>query len=247
MAHFILQDCKLYLAQYNLTGYTNEMSVTASAEEVDNTVFGATTRSRAAGLMDVEASASGFLEADATSAATFKIDDILNQKHLVTNQPLTYCPTTGAQGEKAFSFLAAVGEVNRGGTVGEMYKFDMSAYCTGGQLVRMTVMETGAKTATGNGTGQQLGAVSATQKMYAVLHVIAASGTTPSITVKVQSDDNSGFSSPTDRFTFTAATGLTSEWATPVNGAITDDYWRLVWTVSGTTPSLTIVGAVGIQ
>ena len=81
--------------------------------------------------------------------------------------------------------------------------------------------------------------------MYAGLHITAASGTTPTLVVKVQSDDNAGFTSATDRITFTSANSIGGQWSS-VAGAVTDDYWRVTWTVGGTSPSFTFVVALGI-
>jgi hypothetical protein len=54
-------------------------------------------------------------------------------------------------------------------------------------------------------------------------------------------------SSPTTRVTFSQATGRTSQWATPVAGAITDDWWDISWTIGGTGgPDFTFVAVVGI-
>ena len=68
--------------------------------------------------------------------------------------------------------------------------------------------------------------------------VTAVSGTSPSITFSVQwSDDGSTFepASPADAFTAMTGTGGVVERFT-VKGA----FYRLAWTVSGTTPSFTV-------
>ena len=101
-------------------------------------------------------------------------------------------------------------------------------------------------TATGNGTSQQLGAVTSAQKVYAAIHIWSISGTsTPTITVKIQSDDNSSFTSATDRITFTAATAIGSQYKATA-GAITDTYWRANYTITGTNPIFAIAISCGI-
>jgi len=102
-----------------------------------------------------------------------------------------------------------------------------------------------ARTATGNGTAVQRTGPSANQRVYAGLHVLAASGTTPSLTVRLQSDDNSGMTSPTDRITFTGATAAGWQFSSAA-GAITDSWWRATWTISGTTPSFTFAVVFGV-
>ena len=100
--------------------------------------------------------------------------------------------------------------------------------------------------ASGNTTGRQLGAVSATQSVYASIHVWSVAGTsTPTLTAKIQSDDNSSFTSATDRITMSSATAITSEYKSQA-GAITDDYWRVNWTVSGTSPIFKAIVSIGI-
>ena len=70
----------------------------------------------------------------------------------------------------------------------------------------------------------------------AVLHVTAASGTSPTLDAKIQtSSDNSSFS---DYITFTQATGMTSELKTSASAPAR--YARAVLTIGGSTPSFTV-------
>ncbi|HEX6969860.1 MAG TPA: hypothetical protein VF174_13770 [Micromonosporaceae bacterium] len=92
----------------------------------------------------------------------------------------------------------------------------------------------GAETATGNSASVD-NAESTSGGGVASLHVTAVSGTTPSLTVKVQhSTDNSVW---VDLITFTAATAASSERKT-VTGTV-NRYTRETHTISGTTPSFT--------
>jgi hypothetical protein len=103
-----------------------------------------------------------------------------------------------------------------------------------------------SRTSSSTGTGRQLGAVAAGKSMYAALHVISASGTNPTLDVILQSDDNASFTSATSRITFTQATGRTSQLSS-VAGAITDDYWRVSYTIGGTnTPTFAFAVTAGI-
>jgi hypothetical protein len=89
--------------------------------------------------------------------------------------------------------------------------------------------------------------VSASQKMYAALHVRSVSGTNPTLDVVVQSD-TVGFPSATSRITFSQATATTNRHQfSSVAGAITDDYWRVSYTIGGTgTPTFSFAVTVGI-
>jgi hypothetical protein len=104
-----------------------------------------------------------------------------------------------------------------------------------------------ARTSSSSGTARQLGAVSATQRLYAALHVFSVSGTSPTLDVKVQSD-TSGFPSATDRITFSQANATSNRAQfSSVAGAITDDYWRVSWTIGGSaTPTFAFIVTAGI-
>lgn len=103
-----------------------------------------------------------------------------------------------------------------------------------------------ARTATGVGTGLNLGAVVAGKRLHAALHVLSASGTTPSITARVESAPDNTFASPTTRLTFAAATTPGGQILRTAGTAITDTWWRVAWTISGTTPSFLFVSSLGV-
>ena len=103
-----------------------------------------------------------------------------------------------------------------------------------------------SRSSSSTGTGRQLGAVVAGKSMYVALHVLSVAGTsTPTLTVIVQSDDNAGFTTPTTRISFTAATAVGAQWGS-VAGALTDDYWRISYTISGTNPVFAFAVSAGV-
>ena len=133
------------------------------------------------------------------------------------------------------------------GAPGELAMGKLSASSSTGPVVRGTLMHptTTARSTSSTGTARQLGAVSATQSVYAALHVLSVSGTsTPTLTVTVQSD-TVGFATPTSRVVFSGATAVGAQFGSAA-GAITDDYWRVSWTVSGTNPSFLFGVTIGI-
>lgn len=243
MAFQVLTDAKLYIDGYDLSGHSNQLALKHAAEILDDTVFGATSKSRVAGLKDVELTGGGFFEAN---SAAFKSDDVINAKLAVADTLVTVCPTAAAAGDVAFFFPALLAEYSPGGEVGQLMVFEINASgCN--TLARGTVLENAAKTATANGTAQELGEVTASQKLYAAMHVLAVSGTNPTLDLVVQSDSAEAFTSAADRITFSQKTAVGSEWATPVSGAITDTWWRASWTLGGTSPSFTVAVIVAIQ
>lgn len=133
-----------------------------------------------------------------------------------------------------------------GGQVGQMSEFSMSGQGTdvAGGVRGFLLKEQGAVSATGAiGTGVQIGAASATQYRYATVHLLGTAGT--SITLVLEMDDNSGFTSATTVATFGPLTATGGNWMTPVIGSATDSWYR--FRVTAITGTWTVAGAAGIQ
>jgi hypothetical protein len=247
MAAFALLDVDLFADELDLSCFANQATVNIEANELDATTFcsgGWVTP--IAGGRTTEVSASGPTDmATATAAQTSAVDEIL-AVDLGANYVLSAVPAGGVEGSVAYFTTGIL--LNRqvlDGSAGDLATH--SVMWRGNQrMARGTLTSLATVTATGNGTGFQLGAVSASQRMCAAVHFLTAGGTTPSITVIIESDDNAGFTTPTTRITFTAATAKGAQYSS-VLGAITDDYWRARWTVSGTSPSFQTRVMLGIS
>ena len=102
------------------------------------------------------------------------------------------------------------------------------------------VVTSAARTASGNGSSIETG--DRIEVRGLVLDVTAASGTSPSLTVNVQtSDDNTTWRTLQS---FTAVTAAPANQHLSVGGL--DRYLRFSWTITGTTPSFTFsVGQLG--
>ena len=134
------------------------------------------------------------------------------------------------------------------GAVGEVASGSVRSTVSQGPLARGVLLHPSnvSRTSSSTGTGRQIGAVASGRTMYAALHVLSVSGTSPTLDVIVQSDDNAGFTSPTSRITFSQASTVSAQWGS-VAGAITDDYWRITYTIGGTgTPTFAFAVAAGI-
>lgn len=238
MAVQIWQDCRLLLAGYDLSGVMNALAIDYGAELQDNTVFTNTTRSRLGGLKTVTLQHEGFFDGVDIDAALFS-------RIGTAGEVMTLAPGSLAAGNRVFTIQSALAEYMPGGAVGEMFAFSVSGESSG-PLVRGTVLFNDTATATGSGAGQNLGAATSAQRVYAALHVLAASGTSPSLTVRVQSDADNTFASPVDQITFNAATAIGAQFSS-VAGPVTDAFWRVDYTIAGTSPSFNFVVVLGIQ
>lgn len=248
MATYVLKNCKLYAGGYDLSGDTNRLALSYGCEAIEYPVFGLGTTRRCCGLLDASYSYEGYAQFGAG------LVDVVADGDLGTaDEVVTMCPTTGAAGEPGFTMQALGLNLERGGAVGEMFGFTADGSISGSRLVRGTILVNGALATTGTGTARQLGAVAAGKKLYAAMHIIAVSGTNPTLDMVVQSDIAENFADATSRITFTQATAIGSQFATPVSGPIVDgadadDWWRLSYTIGGTdTPSFTVVVNVGIM
>ena len=241
MATLVYKDVKTWLDGYDISGRLNQLGLEYAAELPDGTTFGDTTRTRRPGLKSLKANLNGYADFDDEG-----IDEQLFARIAVANTAFSFSPDGGDEGEVAHFFRAVLGEYKPGGRIGDMFAFGAVAENSDGYgPIRGTVMHNATRTTTASGTARQLGAVSATQKLYAALHVLSVSAG-DTLDVIVESDALETFLSPTTRITFAQSTAISAQFATPVSGAITDDWWRLTWTLGGAAISIAFVVVVGI-
>lgn len=247
MAKAVLKGVRLFAGGVDLTTVNNKISLESEVEPKDATAFNPNSNTIVwqellAGIASTKASGEGQWEAGDAS----KVDDG-SWSGLGGVGAWTVCPVGAAVGDLAWPTKMLEGSYELLGSVGDVAPW--KADWTGSwPLPRGQVLHPPgtARTTTGSGTARQLGALSATQALYVTLHVLSVSGTsTPTITVAIDSDDNSGMSSPTTRGTFAAATAIGGQ-TMKISGAVTDDWWRASWTISGTNPSFLFLVAAGI-
>lgn len=239
MSSYVLTDAKVWAAGYDFSGNMNQGAISYEAEELDETTFGATTRIHKGGIIQVAASLQGLWD----SSTTIAPDPVIFSRIGTNDLPVVIAPQGATVGNAAYLFRALSAKYTTEGKFGELLGFGLDLKGSGGQpLVLGKVMYSGSASGDVTGTDVVLGAVASGKFLYASLQVFSGSGT---FIVKVQSDDNSGFTTPTDRITFsTVATGtaIAAEWATRVAGSITDTHWRIVATNPSTRGFAVAVG-----
>lgn len=239
MSKIIFKNVGFWADKYALAGNMNQLGLDVNADQVDATSLADDTHINIAGLKDVAFSHAGFFDANPS--------DVFFNAIGLDGMPMTVGLLTGEDGVQAMSFNSQVAAYSPEGSIGDLMKFSVSGSLSSDDLIQGMIMSNKTTTGTENGTARQLGAVTASQKLYVCTHVTSASGTTPTLDIEVESDDNSGMSSPTTRVTVPQFTATDAVWSTPVSGAITDDYWRVTLTVGGTDPSFDVVVFIGIQ
>lgn len=236
----LFSNAAVWLGGYDLTGSLKQIDVKLSKAELANSRFGDRAETFEHGLEQVDASLGGFHDYAALGTDVRLYPRIKSDG---TSWPLTVAPpyataaAPAADGNIAYTICGKQFSLDVGASHGELLPYTLTSRLastgTGAAVYRQkVVLPKASVSATTTGTGYQLGAVTATQKIVAVLHVFSVTG--GSWVLTVESDDNSGFTSATTRATFTAATDVTRQ-VIETNGAIADDYWRVVLTKTGGT------------
>lgn len=239
-APYVATDAGLWIAKYNLQSYLQTVGLSLQASLKDSTVMGPSTTymARVGALKSAGVQVSGLWDTTAVVPDDAEFNAILG-----TSCPVTVSNTTTV-GAVAYIFLGLGGDYQPGATVGDLFAFTAGTQGTS-IVARGLLMENTTRIVTANGTGQQLGALSASQSMYCNLHVPTVSGSSPTLDVTVQSAAASNFSGATTRATFSQL-GAAGSAQKIIAGAVTDTWWRFVLTIGGSSPSFAIAGSMGI-
>lgn len=245
MGVYVLTNARLFVGGFDLSCDFNSLSLSTEVEEHDVSTFcNNGYRSRVAGLSDIGLSGSGFWDSDGTSEP----DDVFFGNLGLDNVAMTVVPEALSDGGRAYSFQGVQFEYSPNGNVGQPLAFDVSARGKTA-MAQGTVLHPGTDpvTASGSGVPRNLGLVTSGKKLYAALHVWERSGTTPNLTVRVQSDDAQAFTTPTDQITFDTATAVGGQFKSVSGPIASDNWWRVDWTLTGTTPSVKFIVTAGIR
>jgi len=246
MAGFVLTDSTILVGGIDLSQFTGTFDLPASVNMVESRVHAAGGFLRKyPGIRTYGAKFSGAADFGAGAVSTYLTAAAtgIGAQHVVTVAP----QNASTAGNVAISTRTIVQQFTPfDGALGDLAGFTLNCESDTAEVSGLVAMPNTAYTSTVNGTVLAMTGPTAAQRLYAALHVTSVSGTTPSMTATVQSAALVGFGSPTTRGTFTAATATGSQWLTPVAGAITDGFWRVQFTISGTTPSFTACAVIGV-
>jgi hypothetical protein len=238
----IATNCRIYVGQYDVSGDLNKVDLGNGGSDLNAAVFTNTAGNTVPGLYKPKFNATGLV-----TLGTGLVHENLRGNLGVADVPVTVSPQSGAAGDVAVFLKAIESTYTVGAKVGEILPFTVMANGRGVPAIAGNLfVAAGNKTATGSSGIIQLGAVSATQKVYAAVHVLSVSGTNPTLDITVKSAALVGFGSPTTRITVAQKTAAGSDFQS-ASGAITDQFYRVDYTIGGTaTPTFSFVVAVGI-
>ena len=186
MAKRAAHGARIWLAQYDLSGYLNSFALNVNQETPDVACFGDAGPRVVAGNYNHDHSHNGFFD-----AATGAIDPAVwatlgNSAGALT---LAHLPEGATEGLVAYEGLVELTAQPRSGGSGGAVLTNISA-AGGGGLGRGQVIRAGTITGTGNGTGYNLGATTSGQVLAIVFRVF--SGTFSSLALKIQESQNDG-------------------------------------------------------
>jgi len=232
----------MYVNEWDATGNSRSMSFKADQKQLDATTF------RSGGWEEV---ASGQKKLDFAfngfwSSATTTDQDTESFSNLGVKDRVFTAGVVETEGQPCFFWKGGQFSYQAFGQINELAPFSIAstgtegiAGATRGRLMKAKGNVSGTG---GMGSVVQVGAVGASQFLYAVVHVFSA-GT--SISINVASDDNVGFASGTTRGSIGPLTTTGGTYMTRVAGPITDDYWLL--NVTAITGTFNIAGAIAVQ
>jgi len=228
-----LSNARIWYDGVALGSQANAVQVDHTADALEDTVFTDTARSRIAGLKDSAMQVSGFFNSTEDKEM---FDGIAAAKPFTVSAGAT----VGVVAYLMNSLSTSHGALE--GSVGDVLGFSLQGQTTGA-LVRGALGFNGTSTGLEDGTAIQLGAIAATQSLYASFHLTAITGT--DIGLRIGSDDAQGFpSTATVGAEQTLSAASPSAWL-KVDGALTDDWFRVSVT-SGTFSSATFAVGFGV-
>lgn len=247
---YVLTDVGVFVGGFDLTNGASDIDMGGTCAMLEKTNFASKKfQEFLPGLKTFDASVAGMADYGSVSAVSraFPLNSVGGQ-HVVTGLPNV--SGTHAAGDPAhFTRALRASFQSPQGAVGDVARYAMALKSDTAMVDGKLLFPKAAVTASSTGSVVAMDGPTGTQYLYAALHVFAASGTSPTLDVKIQSAALVGFGTPTDRVTFAQATGAsanTSQWATPLAGAVTDGFWRVSYTVGGSDPSFQFAVVAGV-
>lgn len=243
----VLKNVRTFVNGTDLTGYENKLEIQGMLEEKPVTNFAS---QGAVELLGGLGSATIAAEGQWAAGDFTNPDDAL-MATLGLPGPWTACITTPNAGDLAWQVTALTSKYTLGGAVGDVAPW-AAGVTSSSPLVRGQILHPPGTLRSSTGSGTAVLATlmpTANQFLWVNLHVLSVAGTsTPTLTVTVQTDDNSGFTSATTVGTFVAVTAANQSvgQTLKIAGAITDTYLRVGFTISGSSPGFTFVASAGV-
>lgn len=242
MAKTVVKDATILLGELDISSLTNNVSFELAPDAIECTAYdSAGWKQYLPGLKGATMPLSGYQDAAVLQPVMF--DGMVASGE---TRPVTIVQTRPVTaGDVAYFAEAFLTSFQDGRSVGAVYSFTSQLERVS-PLVRGAVLENLAGAETGDGTGMELtGGVATGQTLYLAVHALASEGTSPTLDLVLESEEDDNWASPTTRITATQIAD-TGYYIGSVAGPITDTWFRLARTVGGTdTPKFDYIAVIG--
>lgn len=223
------KNATVFINGYEVSDHLSSVTVSGEADVAEVSTLGSSDKAYIAGMKDATVSAEGYYAGNSTS-----IDSEMST-NLGTTTTWTTVMEADAIGAIAYGVRAVETTYEVGAEIGGATAISIEGQVTGGREAGRVLHPHGSETSTGTTSGLDNGASTA-DGAAAYLQVTAASGTTPTLDVKVQhSSDGSTYA---DLITFTQVTAANAYERVAVTGTV-NRYLRVEFTIGGTSPDFT--------
>jgi hypothetical protein len=229
------KDSKIFFNNNDFGEYFNNVDFTRSADVSETTAFGSDNKTFISGDKDGTISLTGMFD----STADAVLQPFLGSG---TNTDLCIGADGITDGKSIFFGSGVVTNYGQSSPVGDVVATSVDLQADAG-LFNGLVLDNATVTATGNSTVTDNGSSTANGG-GAIAIVTAKSGSsTPTATIKVQhSSDNVTF---VDLVTFTNFTAVGSQVSEIASGTTINRYLRVNYTITGSTPSFSVIVGFG--
>jgi len=233
------KETELVVNEFDITCFVNNIDLTQDIDLPEVTTFCDDTRRYINGLRNATGSIAGFIDDDATEGIDFFLQATFN---VPTSSIWSDAPNGFTVGNLVYLFRALINSYNVTQPVDGVQAFTADLQLDGNLSRGFSLHALAAETATG-GSSPQDNVVTTDTGLVAHLHVILASGTTPTLIVFLEDSPDDMTYTVIPGFTFATATAPTFERLETGPGDTIQRYVRSAWTIAGTTPSFTFVVA----
>jgi hypothetical protein len=230
----------IYYNGLDISSESNNIDLQHGIEDLPSDNFGAAFKDHEAGLAYCSGKVGIMLPGDHV------LESALGDGVATSGNIISLLADGLGAGATSFALSGLSVERRRGLQIGQLYSTTLNVACKGAPgLLRGKLLEAVvSRSASANTAGIQFtGGVPAGQSLYIAYHVIEMTAT--NVAAVVQRDDNAGFTSALTAIAMTTFTGIGAE-VKSVPGPITDDRFRLSFTLTG-TGSYTVVAVLAVQ
>ena len=230
MARITAKSAGLLVDEFDFSGVSNSMDLDFTEAPADVTAFADTDMTYIQGKPTFTFNVNGLW-----STASPNYDGEMFTDLTATNRKVGIYPGGLSDGVFGYEGVTNISASPRVSTVGDAIACNVTWQGASAPF-RSTILRYATDSSSANGTQYTLGAIAATNTIIGVIRLLEIGGSgNNTLDVKIQSD-TSGYSSPTDRLTFTQlnqGSGATFETQTAAGPAGSDNIWRVVVTIGG--------------